>query len=99
MNGKSIVNIIKQCFFFSLIDLEMNPYYKLVDKIKNKFGLEEYLLDIIINNKKEIKDTIENKKMYSIDSLDLKADNLKDFLSNKTNDEILQEMLKNVLNK
>lgn len=60
-----------------------------LDKIKNKFGLEEYLLDIIINNKKEIKDTIENKKMYSIDSLDLKADNLKDFLSNKTNDEIL----------
>ena len=60
-----------------------------LDKIKDKFGLEEYLLDIIINNKKEIKDTIENKKMYSIDSLDLKADNLKDFLSNKTNDEIL----------
>lgn len=47
------------------------------------------MLDIIVNNKKEIKSNIENKKMYSIDSLDLKVDNLKEFLNSKSNDEIL----------
>lgn len=58
-------------------------------RIKDKFNLEEYLLDIIVNNKKEIKSNIENKKMYSIDSLDLQVDNLKEFLNSKSNDEIL----------
>lgn len=60
-----------------------------LSRIKDKFNLEEYLLDIIVNNKKEIKSNIENKKMYSIDSLDLKVDNLKEFLNSKSNDEIL----------
>lgn len=58
-------------------------------RIKDKFNLEEYLLDIIVNNKKEIKSNIENKKMYSIDSLDLQVDNLKEFLNSESNDEIL----------
>ncbi len=60
-----------------------------LSRIKDKFNLEEYLLDIIVNNKKEIKSNIENKKMYSIDSLDLQVDNLKEFLNSKSNDEIL----------
>lgn len=60
-----------------------------LSKIKEKFNLEEYLLDIIVNNKKEIKSNIENKKMYNIDLLDLQVDNLKKFLNSKSNDEIL----------
>ncbi len=58
-------------------------------KIKEKFNLEEYILDIVVNNRKEIKKNIENKKMYNIDTLDLQVDNLKEFLNSKSNDEIL----------
>lgn len=47
------------------------------------------MLDIITNNKREIKSNIENKKMYYADSLDLQVDNLKGFLNSKSNDEIL----------
>lgn len=63
---------------------------KYLDKIKNKFQLEDYLIDIIINNQKEISNSIENKKMYNENLIGIDTNNLKEFLINKTNDEILQ---------
>ena len=63
---------------------------KYLDKIKNTFQLEDYLIDIIINNQKEISNSIENKKMYNENLIGIDTNNLKEFLINKTNDEILQ---------
>ncbi len=65
---------------------------KYLDKIKNKYALEDYLIDIILSNNKDIELLISNKKMYDKELFkDVIEDNitLKDFLSLKTNDELL----------
>ena len=60
-----------------------------LNKIKTKLNLEEYLIDIIKNNKDEINKILEDKKMYEFDDLKDKCQNVKDFLNNKSNDDIL----------
>jgi len=60
-----------------------------VDKIIEKYNLEEYLVDIILNNKNEIKSNIENKKMYENNFFENECSDVKEYLNNKSNDEIL----------
>ena len=65
---------------------------KYIDKIKNKYALEDYLIDIVLSNSKNIELLISNKKMYEKDLFkDIIEDNmtLKDFLSLKTNEELI----------
>ena len=62
------------------------------NKLKEKYDLEDYLIDIIINNKKEIEDNLNNKKMYNTKLFenDLNDDiSLKGFLTTKDNRELL----------
>ena len=65
-----------------------------IDKIKNKYNLEEYLIDIITNNKKEIQKNLDNKKMYNT-NLFKDVSDVKEFLNNKSNDEILDMIRSN----
>ena len=65
-----------------------------IDKIKNKYNLEEYLIDIITNNKKEIQKNLDNKKMYNTNLFNDVSD-VKEFLNNKSNDEILDMIRSN----
>ena len=65
---------------------------KYIDKIKNKYALEDYLIDIVLSNSKNIELLISNKKMYEKDLFkDIIEDSmtLKDFLSLKTNEELI----------
>lgn len=74
------------------IKLENIDEEKYVDKIKNKYNLEEYLIDIISNNKSYLSELLTNKKMYENDLLNDKLgdnENLKDYMLTKTNDEII----------
>ena len=65
---------------------------KYLSKIKDKLKIEDYILDIIQNNTTEIMSNISNRKMYLNDkvkeTLNIEED-LKSYLDNKTNDEIL----------
>lgn len=62
-------------------------------KIKEKFGLEEYLIDIITNNKNELEKNLNSKKMYHTELLNKYLDNsfnnIKEYLKYKNNDELL----------
>lgn len=74
------------------IKLENIDEEKYVDKIKNKYNLEEYLIDIIANNKGNLSELLTNKKMYENDLLNDKLgdnESLKDYMLTKTNDEII----------
>lgn len=74
------------------IKLENIDEEKYVDKIKNKYNLEEYLIDIIANNKGSLSELLTNKKMYENDLLNDKLgdnESLKDYMLTKTNDEII----------
>lgn len=64
-----------------------------VKKIKLKYNFEEYLLDIIVNNQKEIKKLINDKKMYESELFD--CDVLKTFLNNRSNIELLESIKDN----
>lgn len=74
------------------IKLENIDEEKYVDKIKNKYNLEEYLIDIISNNKSYLSELLSDKKMYETNLLkDKLNDNksLKDYMLSKSNDEII----------
>lgn len=58
---------------------------KYINKIKDKYNIEDYLIDIIINNEKTITDNINNKKMYENDYFD----NSKELMESKTNEELV----------
>ena len=65
---------------------------KYLNKIKDKYVLEEYLIDIITNNQKYLNDLISDKKMYLKDILQEKLEDnisLKDYLFAKSNDELM----------
>jgi len=65
---------------------------KYLIKIKEKYNLEDYLIDIIENNKEDISEVIKNKKMYDNDYFKDSLENdvsLKDYLSSKSNEEIM----------
>lgn len=65
---------------------------KYLDKIKDKYVLEDYLIDIIATNKSYFENLINDRKMYEKAILREKnEDNIfsKDYLSSKSNDEII----------
>ena len=63
---------------------------KYLDKIKDTFHLEDYIIDIIKNNANEFNKNFKNKKFYESDILnDISTDNAKIFLESKSNEEIL----------
>lgn len=77
--------------------LEDENYIK---KLKNKYQIDEYLLNIVIDNKEEISEILNNRKMYNDKLLmyELKTSNIKQYLTTKSNDEILT-IIKNYQNK
>lgn len=65
---------------------------KYIDKIKDKYNLEEYLIDIITNNKSSLNNLLSDKKMYenSLFKDKLKSnESLKEYMLSKSNDEII----------
>ena len=65
---------------------------KYLNKIKEKYNLEDYLIDIINNNKDDISEFISDKKMYEKDFFKENIENnvsLKEYLSSKSNEEII----------
>lgn len=60
-----------------------------IEKIRKKYGLEEYLIDIILGNQKEIHEILEDKKMYNTDLFKEVCEDTKKYLCDKTNDDIL----------
>ena len=60
-----------------------------LNKIKKKYNLDEYFIDTINNNLSEIKKIMNNKKMYDIKIVEIDSDNIKEFLKNKNNEEIV----------
>lgn len=65
---------------------------KYIDKVKGKYNLEEYLIDIITNNKSSLNNLLSNKKMYENglfkDQLE-GNESLKEYMLSKSNDEII----------
>ncbi len=65
---------------------------KYLDKIKEKYVLEDYLIDIISTNKKGIEELTNDRKMYEKDIFKEKMQediSLKNFLSLKSNEELI----------
>ncbi|MGN0973253.1 MAG: type IV secretory system conjugative DNA transfer family protein [Bacilli bacterium] len=65
---------------------------KYLNKIKEKYSLEDYLIDIIDNNKDDISQFISDKKMYENDFFKGDLENnmpLKEYLSSKSNEDIM----------
>ena len=60
-----------------------------LNKIKKKYNLDEYFIDTIYNNLNEIKKIMNNKKMYDIKIVEIDKDDIKGFLKNKNNEEII----------
>ena len=60
-----------------------------LNKIKKKYNLDEYFIDTINNNLNEIKKIMNNKKMYDIKIVEIDKDDIKGFLKNKNNEEII----------
>lgn len=70
--------------------LKLSNNKKYLDKIKDTFHLEDYIIDIIKNNANEFNKNYKNKKFYESDILnDISTDNAKIFLESKSNEEIL----------
>ena len=67
--------------------IKINKFYdeKYLKKIRNEYKLEDYLIDIILNNQERIEENIKDKKMYNSGSFE----NSKELLNNKTNEEVL----------
>lgn len=82
----------------SLNKLDNDKYLK---NIKDKYGLEDYLFDIIINNKNEIEKNTKNRKMYETNLFDNYLDklhkNTKEYLESKSNEDLL-DMIKEFQN-
>lgn len=65
---------------------------KNLNKLKEKYNLEEYLIDILLSNKIKIKNLCNDRKMYENNILNNKIEeniSLKEFLDNKTNEELI----------
>ena len=65
---------------------------KYLIKVKEKYNLEDYLVDIIENNRNDINEIIKDKKMYDVKYFDDSSKNgilLKDYLLSKSNEEII----------
>lgn len=63
---------------------------KYKEQIKEKYNLEDYIIDIIISNNEHLSKEIKNKKLYDTSIIDnYEKESLKEFLNNKSNDELL----------
>ncbi len=63
---------------------------KYEEQIKNKFLLDNYMIDIIKSNKEELEKNIKNKKLYEFNELEeLKKLDIKEYLESKDNEYIL----------
>lgn len=65
---------------------------KYLTKVKEKYNLEDYLVDIIENNRNDINEIIKDKKMYDVKYFDDSLKNgilLKNYLLSKSNEEII----------
>ena len=63
---------------------------KYKEQIKDKYNLEDYIIDIIISNNEHLSKEVKNKKLYDISVIDnYEKESLKEFLNNKTNEELL----------
>ncbi len=75
------------------IDLDNINDKDYIIKLRKKFELEDYLIDIIVNNRKEIESNIEKikKNKYDVlcDIFEKDNKNIKQYLKNKSNDELL----------
>lgn len=63
---------------------------KYKEQIKEKYNLEDYIIDIIISNNEHLSKEIKNKKLYDTSIIDnYEKESLKEFLNNKTNEVLL----------
>lgn len=91
-SNKTMLFLFAHFIKYNRIKLENIDEEKYVDKIKNKYSLEEYLIDIIVNNKSSLSELITDKKMYENDLLKDKLndnESLKNYMLSKSNDEII----------
>ena len=69
---------------------------KYLEQIKSKYKLEDYIIDIIENNKDKISNELNNKKFYNVSIIEgYNNDSLKKYLSKQTNEEILNQIKNN----
>ena len=69
---------------------------KYKEQIKEKYNLEDYIIDIIISNNEHLSKEIKNKKLYDTSIIDnYEKESLKEFLNNKSNDELLNYIKEN----
>lgn len=71
----------------SLSKILTNEKYE--TQIKEKYQIEDYIIDIIKNNKEELESNIRSKKLYDSDVLKQYTFDDKKFLNNKSNHELL----------
>lgn len=85
MHNKTMLFLFSHFIKVNKIKISKLNDSKYINKIKNKYNIEDYLIDIIINNEKTITDNINNKKMYENDYFD----NSKELMESKTNEELV----------
>jgi type IV secretory pathway TraG/TraD family ATPase VirD4 len=71
----------------SLSKILTNEKYE--TQIKEKYQIEDYIIDIIKNNKEELESNIRSKKLYDSNVLKQYTFDDKNFLNNKSNHELL----------
>ena len=75
----------------NVIKLSSDKKYK--EQIKEKYKLEDYILDIIISNNEHLSKEVKNKKIYDTSIIaDYEKDSLKKYLNNMNNDTMLIEI-------
>ena len=94
----------KKMMFFLIHFLKVNKVSvnrmfsseKYMNQVKNKYNLENYIVEVIKNNQESILKGIRSKKIYDVDFIDNhNGEDLKQFLENKNNDELLEEIKNN----
>ena len=81
-------------YFIKMNKIKISQFdnHKYITKIKNDFRLEDYLTELIINNKSKLEDNLKNKKMFESNILSEYYENEKDdltFLKSKNNSELI----------
>lgn len=71
----------------SLSKILINEKYE--TQIKEKYQIEDYIINIIKNNKEELESNIKSKKLYDSNVLKQYTSDDKKFLNNKSNNELL----------
>ena len=75
----------------NITKLSSDKKYK--EQIKEKYKLEDYILDIIISNKEQLSNDINNKKLYDVNIIpSYEKETLKKYLTKKNNEELLLDI-------